>query len=342
MASPRASLTLFGLNLTAVLEYWRDAWREALAWPAFRWLNADVPVSLLAADGRWRRVAGGQIVSATSAQRPASRAVVGLLLNDDDVLVRELALPSLGQSDLVAAIEMEVRASSPFPSEDTVWGWRAKTGGAGNRQIMVALASRRRIMQSLATAAQHLPAGQAEVWAAAGGGICLRGFGEGRRERTVRRSRQRLLLLSGGNVILLLALLAAPVMQQRAELKQAQAVYARLNQDAREVLAAREQLSRAIDSVATLTRRQEAVPHTLVLLEALTRLLPDGAWLERLEFQGQVLRLQGWADNTTALMESFGSIPGVAEVRMPAPTSRDPQSGKERFTIELMLGAKAA
>jgi general secretion pathway protein L len=75
-------------------------------------------------------------------------------------------------------------------------------------------------------------------------------------------------------------------------------------------------------------RRQPKV----VMLEALTRVLPDGTWLQRLEINNDDLRLVGQSRDAAALIALLETSPFFKNVRLAAPVT--PVSGGEQFVIE--------
>ena len=70
-------------------------------------------------------------------------------------------------------------------------------------------------------------------------------------------------------------------------------------------------------------------------IDGIAAILPDGAWLDRFEYSGDTVRISGLAPDVAALMADLGKDPHVRDVRTPIATTRDPATGKERFSIEL-------
>ena len=81
--------------------------------------------------------------------------------------------------------------------------------------------------------------------------------------------------------------------------------------------------------------RDQAAP--LLVLDLLTRVLPDTAWLHSVQLEGAKLTVSGDADDTAALVQRLGAQPGVHGVRLPSPVTRSPGAAKEAFVIEMEL-----
>ncbi len=70
-----------------------------------------------------------------------------------------------------------------------------------------------------------------------------------------------------------------------------------------------------------------------VLLEALSRALPDSAYLNQLEISGREARLDGKAKEPTALIAKIESANEFANARFAAPTTRSEEDSIETFSI---------
>lgn len=337
MASDAGQWSLFGLDLGKVWRIYAQGWREALEWRPLAWLTPLDPVRVRLPDG-------GVVVydGASTRMLPADSPtgdVVAFVLDDDAVLLRSLVLPDLVDEDINAAIELEVAANSPFPVEDTVWGWRSVRRGDGRLEVTLALAARQHIGQQLAMAGfdtDQLP----EVWvlAAHGGPIVIRGYGEERRRRRMTRKR---LQVVGALCVLVLALgglVATPFMLKRARVFDAQAQYAQLAQETAETVSRREALVHASQRIAAMHGVLATNPDLARILDALTEALPDSAYLTRLEANGSMIRIGGVASNAAELVGALGQQRGIEGVRMPGAITRS-HDGRETFVIEFNLSA---
>lgn len=337
MARDAGQLSLFGLDLGKVWRNYRQGWLEALEWRPLAWLAPSEAVRVRMSDGR-------QVVCCGAWERelPPSTHVAGLhahVLDEDAMLVRDLVLPDLVAEDLEAAIELDVLSSTPFPAEQTVWGWRASRRSDARLDITLVIAARPHVTRQM-IAAGFDPERPPEVWAMpeGQGAVVIRGFGEPLRHRREVRKRMQIIGAILLSVLALLALVAAPFMLERERVFDAQAQYARLMQETAAVAEQREALVHAAQRIAAMHGSLAERPDLARLLDTLTITLPDTAYLTRLEAAGDVIRIGGVAANAAELIAALGRTQGIDAVRTPGAITRTPD-GRETFAIEFNLVA---
>ena len=76
---------------------------------------------------------------------------------------------------------------------------------------------------------------------------------------------------------------------------------------------------------------------TLALLDKVTRLLPDDAWLVQLSLAGNRLELTGFSPASSTLLTSFEQSPLFTETVFRAPVTQDPRVGRERFSLSMKV-----
>lgn len=82
-----------------------------------------------------------------------------------------------------------------------------------------------------------------------------------------------------------------------------------------------------------LVKKKTEDPAMMILIEALSRALPDTAYLTGLEVEGREVRIIGKSDNATALITRLEDTSQFADVRFSAPTTREPPDNLESFSI---------
>jgi general secretion pathway protein L len=102
----------------------------------------------------------------------------------------------------------------------------------------------------------------------------------------------------------------------------------------------RERLLALRREAVLVAQRLAAAPSALGVLEALSRALPDDAFLSELELSGDRLRIAGFATNAAPLVPLLEELPALEDVRFQAPSSKtileDPEFGRrevERFVL---------
>jgi len=329
---------LFGLDIGAALDFWRRGWAEALRWPALAWLTPPDPIRVLAPDGsESTRIGVGELRLAASPATP----FVAIELPEDDVLRRKLVLPPLPDREIAQAVELDVRAATPFADGDTVWACRIDRDRPGGIQVDVVLTSRLLVERRLEANAERLRGRAPEVWAPGAPPSMLPGFGETGRLARARRQRAALLSLLALAGVLVLAIAIVPTWALHRAAVEAQRAGDELARRAEPQVRKREQLGRLSVQLRALDAAARERPDVLGLLNELTRQLPDDVMLTRLEITGNRVRLIGQGENAAQLLQALGALPGFHDVRAPQGIARSSSGGKDSFTIDFSADARS-
>ena len=338
---------LFGLDASRLRAQWRAAGALLFELPLLRALAPSALVRCVSEGGGstfWR--VRHDVAKPAGNIAADERATPVLLLSPTTVLERTISLPQLAPADLEHAVQLEVQASTPFTPEHTVYGFLpdAPAADGQGQRVHLALTSRQQCSSALKRAALGA---EAEVWLAPVAGtqppwrpLVFRGWGEGARQRTVRGTQWRMLALLALAALLAAALLVTPTAFARLKALQALRTQEDLQRNAAPQMEAREALGRdaqALQSVATVAgERVRLAP----VLDMLTEVLPDGAWLNSLNVTGRQFRIMGMADDAAALVQRLNAQPGVQEARLASPATRSSADKKERFVIEFHASAE--
>lgn len=361
--------TLFGFDLAPGIQYWRAGWRELLWGPtAGLRRRLEAPVELRAADGQPPRYYIAETLVADAPPTTASIAAADSTANapltkrrlprqladadtlfqarlvpDELILPRTLELPQSLEADLGDAIALEVQAASPFPPEDTCYGWRLQQRHQGKLRVELAIAAHASVLEHLS---QHMHGEQGhssgelpEAWclSASGAPIVLHGFGEGRRASDYRRRLGWLAALGALALVLILGLAAVPGLMRQMQADNMEHHLAHTQSVAAEALQLREQL--ALDNERTAALQQlidEQIDHHQ-LLNQLSDLAPDDVFLQQIKIEGNRVQMRGMASGASAFMQTLTDDPRYADLKAPAGIRRDPRSGLEQFSLELRV-----
>lgn len=338
LAAQRDSLSLFGLDLRALWNAFAAGWAAALRWPALAWLAPDEAVRLRTVDGR-ELVRDGAMPERESRARDA--LALAIEVPDRLVLATRAEFPPMPPADLSRAVALRVQLLSPFDESDLAHGWRIALASHGSVRVDIAIASRQQLGELL----RHQEPGPAgavpELWFDATCPIVLQGFGETARYRQRRaRSRQVVgLLLLAAMLLCGLAVLPVWFAAQRAE--QAEQALAALERRAAPQLEKKERLARMTALFEAIRGGGEASMPPAVLLDRLTRAVPDDAVVRSMALDGSVLRVSGFASDAARLLQLLGNQPGFHNVRAPGAITRNELTGKETFAIEIDLAEAA-
>jgi len=93
----------------------------------------------------------------------------------------------------------------------------------------------------------------------------------------------------------------------------------------------------AADRAQRVLAAKAAQPPAVLLLDAMTALLPDDAWLTQFNLADRQLEIEGHARAATALVPLLEASPHFGAVRFLTPVTRDAVSGRERFHFAVAL-----
>jgi general secretion pathway protein L len=79
---------------------------------------------------------------------------------------------------------------------------------------------------------------------------------------------------------------------------------------------------------------KESAPSAVVVIEALSRALPDSAYLTELRVEGTTLRMVGLAEDAPSLIAPLERSGYFGQVRFAAPSTRGTDGSRFRFHIE--------
>jgi general secretion pathway protein L len=288
-----------------------------------------------------RRTADGALVP-----EPRRAAALGLplwlRLPPEAVLVRRIDWPVMAPADLRRAIALDLDRQTPCAAE-TLWF---------DVEPVARDAARRRLHLDLAVAhAATVEALRARLRDAQGVEPARIGLGlpEGGLRFTLRpgvggaapaaiallpRSlRGRLLLLCGLLGVLNLGL-HLEAERARRERLDAAVIEARLR--AQRVEALRTQITERRQLRDDMMTRRADIG-LLSVLEQLTRLMPDDAWLDSVEVRGGSLYVTGYAPVAATLVALIETSPMFADAQFRSPVVPDRARGRERFDMAIRL-----
>ncbi|MCB1696916.1 MAG: PilN domain-containing protein [Pseudomonadales bacterium] len=326
---------LFGYDMRHLGKYWAAAWRDLL-WahdsPVRQRLDEVVRVHSGAESACYQAgtACAGSLPSACSA----------VLLPDGLVLCKQIRVPQHAESELLAMLELEVRASSPFAAADTRWGWSVLARDESGIRVALAIVSASATMAYLGREYQYHDSQAQEVWVeVAGVMVVVQGFGEGLRER---RYRRRLLHSAGLLVVvalLVLGMAGTAALFKGAQLQQLEQMSIVTTREAAEATRLKSLLAVANETISAANAVVALYPSPHAELARLTRLLDDGASISSFAMAGPEIRLRGRAQDAALVMQQLTDEPAYREVVAPQAISRVAE-GQEQFYLNARVASE--
>ncbi|MDG1013443.1 MAG: PilN domain-containing protein [Luminiphilus sp.] len=327
---------VFGVDVRDYGQLWVAAWRDFLFGDDSPVRDAlDSQVNLRFSDGAIATYQAGREVAGDHVETEV------LAVPDELVLSRVLTLPSIAEADLEAALHLEIAACSPFSSDDTAAGWRVtREGEESNLRVDLVIASRSAVVGFLIEHFNAVDAHAFEVWANTGAHwVCLRGFGERKRETIYRRRLVRTCGLIASSLVLLLILAGVSVALTGRELANLELQRDVALQEARAAIALRDELAATNLTIAELNELSFRLPNPQPELLRLTQLLPDSAYITQYTQEGRSIKLRGRGTAAASLQQAMTQEPAFEQVTAPQAISRVGNTGLEQFFLDIQLKA---
>lgn len=271
------------------------------------------------------------------AARNRRRPVV-LPLPAEAGLSREITLPAAAAASLPQLLRREMDRLMPWPG-DEVWlcGQVLRRVEAG-RKVEVELTV---VPDAAVEPARRALAGLGVPVAAVeldgpGGKRLLLPPGEDRAAAGRRRLRRAALAVVALAAVAMLGAggwIGWQTWRRSGEIEALQARIAAARPAAEDVRQLRQEIAGLSDSRRFIDDKRRSTPAASIVLESVSRLLPDDVWLTDLSIADASLRAGGSAADASALIGVFEGSGRFAETRFLAPSTRDRETGRDRFSV---------
>jgi len=290
----------------------------------------------------------GSIAGIVPADLAAKLAGAGkciqLRLGHERAVVKTLSLPEGARDVLAAVIRNKVESLAPWPIEEAIWGYRETAESQpGHIGVEIGIASRRNLDALLVALAQSgIRADRLDIAATAlaGDGIAIDFHSAARLERTRQWVLRTVAVAAAvaamaGGLGLYLALSA------QAELSAVE----QSSEELRRVLAAGPAGAGASGKLAIANAahaRKQAERPLVAILNSLTGLVPDGIFLDGLDYENNMVTLTGRGTGASEVIGRLEASDVFAAAAFSSATQRDPDSAAEIFSISAAIEAPGA
>ncbi len=301
--------------------------REGLAWwagelvgmlpaPARRWF--ETRPSLTAeplADGGYRLTRNGRLVMEAVGDTRRPRPVT-LRLPREAALIREAPAPAMPDHDLRRMLELDIDRLTPFrPDQVFVDVVVEGLSAGGPRRAVVAAIQRDLAAQAIEHAhASGLDPHVLGVAASSSAEAALDFLPKMREAQLAPRPSANRTLIWGAVALLAVANLGAAIGRDMLDVRALRARVESQRPQVSQVQALRRKvLSEERRRADIISRRASGEP--LRMLDALTGALPNGAWIDRLAFDGQAVRVSGFRQDQVDVAAALRAAPLLVNVR---------------------------
>jgi general secretion pathway protein L len=269
----------------------------------------------------------------------ARKQGVALRLGPTEGLRRMLDLPLAAQDDLAELLRFEMDRLTPFAAHQVHFAYRLVASDPKSRRIQVELqiAPKRTIDQALAVAA---------LFEVVPDSIELAGAGPD--PETVlnllpqeQRGKARMSLLdralAGASALVVAAAIGVPLHQERSAAEDLERQVAAAKGPAENALALLERLDEIRAQVHFLKERKSKAILALEVLDELTRLVPDQAYVVELTLRANEVQLHGFAQDAARLITLLDRSALFRAPRFLSPISQESGQRAQRFHIAAAL-----
>jgi general secretion pathway protein L len=262
---------------------------------------------------------------------------VEVVLTSGQVLFRTLDFPKQAVDFLDGMIRSQIDRLTPWTADDVVFGWSSPSTISNERVELTLAATSKQDIEPLIQLAGSLGAASivasAEIPAAGGAPTKIKVFDRSLRGtlgQSIDVPRMlRVVLLSTGLAAAACLILAASIgsvldseqqeLQHRISERRASL---RLNPNA------------GGSAQTLLAKRKQTSPSSVMVLEALSKALPDSTYVTELRIEGDKVQVVGLTQDAPSLIRLMERSPQFARATFFAPTTRGQNDPGERFHIE--------
>jgi general secretion pathway protein L len=263
-------------------------------------------------------------------------AQVEVMLRPKHFLFRLLELPRRAADFLDGIVRAQIDRLTPWSAADAVFGWQPSGESTADQMAVVIAATSRKVITPIIDSISQLGAGVIVLFAApehAGPDAQPIRLSEHKAGKAADlRLARRILagLLASAGAFASLSVAASSVIGGIIEARQEEMTH-RIAELRATVQPGREKAGTAF---ATLEQRKHEAPSSVIVIEALSRILPDDTYLTELRILGDKVQIVGVTHDAPSLIRLIEQIPHFTRATFFAPTTRSKTESGEHFSIE--------
>lgn len=267
---------------------------------------------------------------------------VEVRLRPDHVMTSLLDFPSKAGDFLDGMIRAQIDRLTPWSANDAVFGWSPPVAAANDRIDVAFAATSRQEVQPVLQFVRALDVASVAIYTtasdAAGTPARIKLLDQpwrsvmGSAERIPRVLRRVLVVASAAAIasLLIATYFEGSMQSEQAELQR---------QIAERRAALRLDANASGSALGLLAKRKQATPSSVMVLEAISRVLPDDTYVTELRIEGDKVQVVGMTKDAPSLIRLMEQSPQFTRATFFAPTTQAPNEPGERFHIEAHITA---
>lgn len=298
-------------------------------------LQEDGEELILSREGRSGELGRGSLSQAGAFPVMKRRAVV-LRLPARRVLSRRVVLPQAAEQNLRQVVGFELDRLTPFTAEKVYYDAHIMDRQTESRRITVQLSAvPRKVLDPLLEALARLQIRPVAVDAVDNPHINLL---PQERQPKPRKGPQRLVgMLFFLTVLAVGAAAFLPLWQLRALVIELMPRVDTAQRQAEVVYQLRDQLQASVESSGFLLQKRQQHVSALRVLNELTRIIPDGTWLEQLDMRDGEVQIRGQSREAASLVGIVEASELFENATFRSPVVADQRTGRDRFHLSAQV-----
>jgi general secretion pathway protein L len=264
---------------------------------------------------------------------------VEIVLRPSRFVFRQLELPRRAVEFLDGVIRAQIDRLTPWSAADAVFGWGRPADVANDRISVLVAATARAAVRPVLDALSEVGAASIAMFTAPADGAAaatIKVYDQSIRGTldAMRMSRILLIVLLVAAGAASIAIAADATIGSSLESRQLDLTH-RINERRAQLRAGQSGVARTAS--ATLDRRKQETPANVIVIEALSEILPDHTYVTELRVEGNRLQVIGVTQDAPGLIRLIEQSPHFRRATFFAPTTRSPTDPGERFHIEARI-----
>lgn len=140
-------------------------------------------------------------------------------------------------------------------------------------------------------------------------------------------------------LVLIIYAVWMPLQKKQKQLDEISVRIENAKKGALEINAMQSEVNEIVDRGRFLIEKHKARRPLTLLLNELTRMLPDESWIGSLLVSDTKVTLSGYAKSASALIGVLEASPMISKVEFSAPVTEDPRLGVEKFSLKFTVAA---
>jgi len=292
--------------------------------------------------------AAEQLMANIATLGPDAHGRVVLELSDDYLLIRDISLPLVSDSDIDSVLAHEIDRLSPFAKNNVCYSYEVlqKDQQAGKLKLRLVCLEKTEL-EILLGQCESLGLNVAQVQQRTDK-TCDKAFSVASNLLPLDKRPLKEKVWNGTNQIavalviaLLMTVLILPVWLYEKQIDALNKEVNALLDKSKVVRAKQARLVIRLDIHDALVTRKNTELEKLIILHNLTQVIPDNTWLTRVTIRGESVEIEGESDKSSDLIEKLESQEAFHQVEFASSVTRNSRTAKERFQIKMQLSNKA-